>query len=67
LGDELQILAGSINYKSGVIVNTVPLVFMRLNLMPGEIASIIADSIDIKFILQYAMRRNRPFGICHKM
>ncbi|KAE9543519.1 hypothetical protein AGLY_002319 [Aphis glycines] len=67
LGDELQSLAGSINYKSGVIVNTVPLAFMRLNLMPGEIASIIANSIDIKFILQYAMRRNRPFGICHKI
>lgn len=65
LGNELHNIAASINYKAGVVVNTVPLVFMKLNLMPGEIASIIADSIDIKFILQYAMRRNRPFGICH--
>lgn len=67
MGDELQSLAGSINYKSGIVVNTVPLIFMKLNLMPGEITSIIADSADIKFILQYAVNRNRPFGICHKM
>jgi len=58
--------AGSTNYKS-VIINTVPLLFMKLNVMPGEIASIIANSSDIKFILQYALSRNRPFGIIHKM
>ncbi|XP_025203370.1 protein cereblon-like [Melanaphis sacchari] len=67
LGNDLHKLAGSINYKSGVVVNTVPLAFMKLNLMPGEIAPIIANSSDIKFILQYANHRNRPFGICHKI
>jgi cereblon len=67
LGNELQNITGCINYKSGVIVNTVPLLFIKLNLMPGEIAPIIANSLDIKFILHYVVTSNRPFGICHKM
>ncbi|XP_027844536.1 uncharacterized protein LOC114125192 isoform X1 [Aphis gossypii] len=66
LGDELDTFAGSTSYKS-VVINTVPLLFMKLNVMPGEIASIIANSSNIKFILQYALSRNRPFGIVHKI
>ncbi|XP_015380483.1 PREDICTED: protein cereblon-like isoform X2 [Diuraphis noxia] len=66
LGDGLQEASGRTIYEEGV-VHSLPIIFLKLNLMPGQILPIIAQSSDIKLILKYAITRNRAFGVCYKL
>ncbi|XP_025205986.1 protein cereblon-like [Melanaphis sacchari] len=65
LGDGLLEATGRTVYEEGVI-HTIPLIFLRLNLLPGQILPIVARSSDIKHLLKYVMFRNRSFGVCYK-
>lgn len=66
MGNELDKATGRTVYEEG-IVHTLPVIFLKLNLMPGQILPIIARSSDVKLILKYAIFRNRSFGVCYKL
>ncbi|XP_060876667.1 protein cereblon-like [Metopolophium dirhodum] len=66
LGDGLHEATGRTVYEEGV-VHSLPIIFLKLNLMPGQILPIIARSSDVKLILKYAIFRNRSFGVCYKL
>lgn len=66
LGEGLHEATGRTVYEEGV-VHSIPLIFLKLNLMPGQILPIIARSSDVKLILKYAIFRNRSFGVCYKL
>jgi len=66
LGDGLREATGRTVYEEGVI-HTIPIIFLKLNLLPGQILPIIARSSDIKLILKYAILRNRSFGVSYKL
>jgi len=52
-------------YEEGVI-HMLPVLFLKLNLMPGQILPIIAHSTNIKLVLKYAINNNRSFGVCYQ-
>ncbi|XP_022162806.1 protein cereblon-like [Myzus persicae] len=66
LGDGLREATGRTIYEEGVF-HSIPLIFLKLNLMPGQILPIIARSSDVKLVLKYAIFRNRSFGVCYKL
>jgi len=66
LGDGLREVSGRTVYEEG-FVHTIPIIFLKLNLLPGQILPIIAHSSDIKLILKYAIFRNRSFGVSYKL
>ncbi|CAI6360372.1 unnamed protein product [Macrosiphum euphorbiae] len=53
-------------YKEGVL-HKLPIIFLKLNLMPGQILPIIARSIHVELILKYSIFRNSSFGVCYKL
>ncbi|CAH1725076.1 protein cereblon-like [Aphis gossypii] len=65
LGNRLREATGRTVYEEGVI-HVLPILFLKLNLMPGQILPIIAHSPNIKLVLKYAINRNRSFGVCYQ-
>jgi cereblon len=53
-------------YEEGV-VHIIPLIFLKLNLLPGQILPIIARSPSVKLLLKYVLFRNRSFGVSYKL
>lgn len=61
----LQETTGRTIYEEGV-VHSLPVIFLQLNLMPGQILPIIARATNIKSILRYALTKDRTFGVSFK-
>lgn len=66
MGEGLHESTGRTIFEEGVI-HTIPVIFLRLNLIPGQILPIIARSPHVKFILKYALTRNRVFGVSFRL
>lgn len=48
-------------------VHTLPVIFLKINLIPGQILPIIARSENIKSILRYAHAKNELFGVSYQL
>lgn len=48
-------------------IHTIPVLFLKLNLIPGQILPIIARSPEVKHLIKYAMDKNRVFGVSYKL
>eukprot|EP00102_Acyrthosiphon_pisum_P026488 XP_016663698.1 PREDICTED: protein cereblon-like isoform X2 [Acyrthosiphon pisum] len=66
LGDGLHKATGRTVYKKGVF-NTLPIIFINLNLVPGQILPIIAHSKHVELLLKFGINRNQSFGVCYKL
>lgn len=44
-----------------------PVIFLKLNLIPGQILPIIACSENVKSILRYAHAKDQLFGVSYKL
>ncbi|XP_025412148.1 protein cereblon isoform X2 [Sipha flava] len=66
LGDGLCETTGRTVFEEN-ITHTLPVIFLRLNLMPGQTLPIIARTIDVKLLLKYALSTNRAFGVSYKL
>lgn len=66
MGDGFQETTGRTIFEDG-ITHTLPVVFLKINLIPGQILPIIARTLSIKQILRYALDGNRAFGVSYKL
>lgn len=66
MGDGLCETTGRTVFEENVI-HKLPVIFLELNLMPGQILPIIARSREIKLVLRYAMSKNRAFGVSYEL
>ncbi|XP_050430181.1 protein cereblon [Adelges cooleyi] len=66
LGNQLRETSGRAVYEEGV-VHVLPVIFLGINVVPGQILPMIARSTAMSKILKYAIARNRAFGVSYKL